>query len=120
MRGTHERIYEAVRRIPKGRVATYGQIAAVAGLPGQPRLVGYALSALPDSLPVPWHRVINAQGGVSSRSEPGFEEIQRALLEREGVEFGVDGRVRLARYQWRPRGPRAGARPYARGSRRGG
>jgi len=104
MNPTYERIYAAVKRIPRGRVATYAQIAVVAGLSGQPRLVGYALNALPDSLPVPWQRVINARGEISPRSDPRFEQIQRAMLEREGIEFGTGGRVALARYRWRPRG----------------
>jgi len=99
----YEQIYAAVRRIPRGRVATYGQIAALAGLPRQARMVGYALSALPESRPLPWHRVINAKGEVSVRSEPGFERVQRALLEREGIEFDARDRVSLARFRWHPR-----------------
>jgi len=66
---THDAILAVVRRIPRGRVATYGQIAALAGLARQPRLVGYALHALPTSTAVPWHRVINARGMVSIRSD---------------------------------------------------
>jgi methylated-DNA-protein-cysteine methyltransferase-like protein len=96
------RIYAAVRRIPKGRVATYGQIAELAGLPRQARQVGYALAALHDAR-VPWHRVINARGEISPRSEPGPERLQRVLLEREGVRFDAHGRVPLAAQRWRPR-----------------
>jgi methylated-DNA-protein-cysteine methyltransferase related protein len=93
-----------VRRIPRGRVATYGQIAALAGLPRQPRLVGYALSALPDDSTVPWQRVVNAQGAISARAEgPGAGVVQRLRLEREGVAFDARGRLSLERYQWRPR-----------------
>lgn len=99
----YERIYAAVKRIPRGRVATYGQIAEIAGLPRQARMVGYALNALPESRSLPWHRVINAKGEVSPRSEPGFERVQRALLEREGVEFDARDRVSFARFRWRPR-----------------
>lgn len=99
----YERIYAAVRRIPRGRVATYGQIAVLAGLPGQPRQVGYALSALSDARSVPWHRVINAKGQISQRSDPRYEKAQRALLENEGVVFDSTGRVSLARFRWRPR-----------------
>lgn len=93
-----------VRRIPRGRVATYGQIAVLAGVPGQARLVGYALSAVPDSSSVPWHRVINAQGRISTRrSEPGGGIRQRMLLEREGIRFNAAGRADLDRFRWTPR-----------------
>ncbi len=91
-----------VRQIPRGRVATYGQVAALAGMPGQARQVGYALHALPDDEAVPWHRVINAQGRVSTRSEPFEESIQRQLLEREGLRFDAAGRTDLAQYRWQP------------------
>jgi methylated-DNA-protein-cysteine methyltransferase-like protein len=96
------RIHAVVRSIPKGRVATYGQIAELAGLPRQARQVGYALAALRDAR-VPWHRVINARGEISPRSAPGPERLQRALLEREGVRFDARGRVALADQLWRPR-----------------
>lgn len=96
------RIYAVVRRIPRGRVATYGQVADLAGLPGHARQVGYALNALPGGTAVPWHRVINARGGVSLRAEPGAELPQRLLLEREGVRFDSRGRVSLDRFRWRP------------------
>ena len=105
--GIRERIYAVVRRIPRGRVASYGQVAQLAGLPGHARQVGYALHALPEGSGVPWHRVINAQGRVSPRSEPGWDGLQRQLLEREGVHFDASGRTTLARYQWRPRRARA-------------
>jgi methylated-DNA-protein-cysteine methyltransferase-like protein len=91
-----------VRRIPRGKVATYGQIAELAGIPRQPRQVGYALHALPRGSDVPWQRVINAKGEVSSRSTPGYEGMQRAALESEGVVFDPRGRVDLGSYQWRP------------------
>ncbi len=74
-------IWDAVRRIPRGRVATYGQIAALAGRPGQPRLVGYALHHLPEGSKVPWHRVVNAQGKISWRPTGGFRlQRDRGLL----------------------------------------
>jgi methylated-DNA-protein-cysteine methyltransferase-like protein len=111
---THQRIYTAVRRIPKGRVATYGQIADVAGLPRQPRLVGYALHALSSSTTVPWHRVVNARGMVSIRSDGAASLSQRLLLEREGIVFDARGRLSLERFGWRP--PRA--RHVARNERR--
>jgi methylated-DNA-protein-cysteine methyltransferase-like protein len=102
-----QRIYAVVRRIPRGRVATYGQVARLAGLAGHARQVGYALAALPEAQQgVPWHRVINAQGGVSARAEPGWDDVQRQLLRREGVAFDRSGRTSLARFQWRPRSPR--------------
>ncbi len=93
-------IYAVVRRIPHGKVATYGQVAQLVGLGGQARQVGYALHALRDES-VPWHRVINAQGRVSLR-EPGYERWQRELLEEEGVRFDSSGRVALERYLWNP------------------
>ena len=97
-----------VRRIPRGRVATYGQVAELAGLPRAARLVGYALNALPDGMEIPWQRVINARGGISPRSIPGPDELQRDLLETEGVRFGARDSVDLTRYRWRPRGARTG------------
>lgn len=97
------RIYAAVRKIPAGRVATYGQVALEAGLPGRARQVGYALAALPQGTDVPWHRVVNARGGISRRSAgPAFEQIQRLLLEDEGIAFGPGGLVDLYRYGWDP------------------
>jgi len=101
---SYQRIYAVVRRIPRGRVATYGQVAALAGLPRQPRLVGYAMHALPNGTVLPWHRVINAQGRVSPRAGDGGSSLtQRVLLEREGVRFDASGRVSLARQGWKPR-----------------
>jgi methylated-DNA-protein-cysteine methyltransferase-like protein len=97
---TYEEIYRIVRRIPRGRVATYGLIARLAGIPRHARRVGYALAALHDDS-VPWHRVVNAQGKISLRSTAGYGE-QRGLLEREGVKFDQDGSIDLARFQWRP------------------
>ncbi len=105
--GSHERIRAVVARIPRGRVATYGQVAALAGLSGQPRLVGYALHALPDGSGLPWQRVVNSRGEISRRSDPsGHENLQRVMLENEGVRFDARGRLELARFQWRPRAPR--------------
>ncbi len=101
--GAYPKIYAVVRRIPRGRVATYGQIATLAGLPGHARQVGYALHALPEADDVPWHRVINAQGRVSPRSAPGWDDVQRQFLEAEGVCFDTSGRTLLARYRWQPR-----------------
>ena len=98
---SYERIWAVVRRIPAGRVATYGQVARIAGLGGAARLVGYALHALPESNHrVPWQRVINSQGRVSQRGLGGPELVQRRLLEREGVKFDLRERVDLAKYGW--------------------
>jgi methylated-DNA-protein-cysteine methyltransferase-like protein len=101
--GSYEQIYVVVRRIPRGRVATYGQVAALAGLGRHARQVGYALHALPHGTTVPWHRVINARGEVSRRSATGDDVVQRLRLEAEGVAFDGRGRVDLELYQWRPR-----------------
>ncbi len=112
--GTHARIYSVVRRIPHGRVATYGQVAALAGLGGHARLVGYALSALDEGSTVPWHRVVNARGEVSRRSDPFYEGLQRRLLEEEGVAFDDRDRIPLARFRWRSRaGAVAGRVPFS-------
>jgi methylated-DNA-protein-cysteine methyltransferase-like protein len=99
---SYQRIYAAVRRVPRGRVATYGQIARLAGLPGHARQVGYALHALRASTTVPWHRIVNASGAISLRRSGGALS-QRLLLEREGVTFDARGRISLARCGWKPR-----------------
>lgn len=106
----YERVYAVVRRIPSGKVATYGQIAALAGLPRRARFVGYALHALPSGSVIPWHRVVNAAGKLSlgALSPPGAVE-QRMRLELEGVRF-AGGRVVLREFGWRPRPPRPRAR----------
>ncbi len=99
---TYRKIYAVVRRVPPGRVATYGQIASLADLPGRARQVGYALHSLPRDHDVPWQRIINSKGEVSPRSAPGWDNVQRSLLEQEGVVFDARGRVDLARYRWEP------------------
>ena len=100
--GRYQRIWNVVRRIPPGRVATYGQVAALAQLPGHARLVGYALHALPEHSTVPWHRVINTAGKLSlGRGVPGGDLRQRFLLEGEGVAFDAQGKVSLQRFGWR-------------------
>jgi methylated-DNA-protein-cysteine methyltransferase related protein len=101
---TYDMIHRTVSRIPRGRVATYGQIAELAGIGGQPRRVGYALSALPDDTSVPWQRVVNAKGEISLRSHSGADNLQRKLLRAEGVVFDRRGRISMDRFQWRPKG----------------
>ena len=101
-RTAEERIYRVVMRIPPGRVATYGQIARVAGMPRHHRQVGRALRGLIDDGLVPWHRVVGAGGTISLRSADGSaEREQRQRLEREGVVLDPRGRVSLARFQWK-------------------
>jgi methylated-DNA-protein-cysteine methyltransferase-like protein len=93
------RIYDAVRRIPRGRVSTYGDVAAAAGLPGHARQVGYALAALEPDSDVPWHRVVNAKGRISTRgADRSVELLQRAMLRDEGVRFRADA-IDLERYR---------------------
>jgi methylated-DNA-protein-cysteine methyltransferase-like protein len=99
----YEAIYAVVRRIPRGRVATYGQVAALSARPGHARQVGYALHALPTDTAVPWHRVVNARGSVSLRSRTGDAVEQRRRLEAEGVVFDATDRIALERYRWKPR-----------------
>ena len=100
----YRRIWAVVLRIPRGRVATYGQVARLAGFPNHARLAGYALHALPGRSPVPWHRVVNAKGEVSPRRDGSeHDRLQRLILERERVGFDSRGRIPLAAFQWRPR-----------------
>jgi methylated-DNA-protein-cysteine methyltransferase-like protein len=90
-----------IRQIPKGWVATYGQVAARAGLPRRARLVGYVLQRLDSGTDVPWHRVVNAKGEVSySPSRNGGDALQRRRLEREGIVFDRNGRFDLERVRW--------------------
>jgi methylated-DNA-protein-cysteine methyltransferase-like protein len=96
----YSRIYAIVNHIPLGKVATYGQIASLAGMPGHARQVGYALHNLPDGSEVPWQRVINREGRISHRAHPQAEYLQRALLEAEGVVFDQEGRIALEKYRW--------------------
>ncbi|HEY6139053.1 MAG TPA: MGMT family protein [Thermoanaerobaculia bacterium] len=88
-----KKFYATVRNVPRGRVASYGQIAELAGFEGHARQVGYALHALPAGSGVPWHRVVNARGEISPRSAGDSHELQRMLLEAEGVKFDGKGRV---------------------------
>ena len=96
---TYELIWETVRQIPRGKVATYGQVASEAGFPRQPRMVGYALHALPPRSGVPWHRVINAQGRVSFPKNSAAYRKQRQLLRAEGILFHGES-LDLERFGW--------------------
>lgn len=96
----YERIWSVVRRIPRGKVATYGQVAELADMEGHARQVGYAMHALPAKSNVPWHRVINSRGEVSPRTSGDSHELQRMLLEAEGVVFDMRGRCDLKKYRW--------------------
>jgi len=95
----YERIYEVVRRVPRGQVATYGQIAKIVDR-CTPRMVGYAMAALRGRPDVPWQRVINAQGEISTRARGDGALRQRKLLEKEGIRFDPRGRVNLRKVRW--------------------
>jgi methylated-DNA-protein-cysteine methyltransferase-like protein len=96
----YDKIYALVRKVPRGRVATYGQIARLLDR-CTPRMVGYAMAAVPGDSDVPWHRIINSQGQVSPRSAGDGSLAQRAILESEGVVFDSKGRVDLEKVGWR-------------------
>ena len=99
-----ERVLALVAQIPPGRVTTYGQLALLAGQPGAARQAGYVMNALMDGdSGVPWQRVINAQGRVSTH-KLGFGDLQEGLLRAEGIAFDAAGRCDLARWQWWPEG----------------
>ena len=95
---TFEKIYEVVKSIPKGKVATYGQVALLAGNPRWARVVGYALHINPEPGVIPCHRVVNREGKVAPGFAFGGEGVQRQLLESEGVVFETDGRIDLKEY----------------------
>ena len=97
---TYSRIYAVVRKIPRGRVSTYGRVAGLAKLAGHARQVGNAMFALPSGSSVPWHRVVNAKGEISRRARSGSELTQRILLDREGIHFNGRGRIDLKRFGW--------------------
>ena len=97
---TFERIYEVVKQIPKGKVATYGQVALLAGNPRWARVIGYALHSNPAPGVIPCHRVVNREGHVAAAFAFGGADTQRALLEAEGIVFRDDGTVDLAQYGW--------------------
>jgi methylated-DNA-protein-cysteine methyltransferase-like protein len=110
-----QKIHAVIQQIPSGRVATYGQVAALAGLPGHARQVGQALRDTPEGLELPWQRVINAKGEVSPRGIGLEAGLQRHLLQEEGVVFDSHGRIDLDRFGWDP-----DVRPVRKGSGKGG
>jgi len=93
-------VLEAVARVPAGTVASYGQIAWMAGFPRRPRQVGMVLKGLPEGTELPWHRIVNAKGYVSSRGRWWCAMLQIRLLREEGIEVDDDGQLDLARHQW--------------------
>lgn len=99
----HQRAKALIKRIPRGKVASYGQIAALAGQPRGARQVAWVLHSSSDKDALPWHRVINSQGTISLPRTAGYE-LQRALLKKEGVKFDRHDRIDPAQFQWRPRG----------------
>jgi methylated-DNA-protein-cysteine methyltransferase related protein len=106
----YENVYAIVKKIPRSHVATYGQIALLAGLGRGARQVGYALRATPANMKIPWHRVVNAQGRVSVRIkewQSGSDDLQKILLEAEGIVFDETGKLNLKRYRWKPKVSRA-------------
>jgi methylated-DNA-protein-cysteine methyltransferase-like protein len=92
-------IWQTVKQVPRGKVATYGHVAELSGLKGQARLVGYALHNLPDGTKFPWHRVINAQGRISFPTNSAAYRLQKTLLEKDGVKFSKD-KIDLNKYGW--------------------
>lgn len=105
-------IYEVVRRIPRGRVATYGQVAELAGIPGGARVVGTAMRVSTPEMALPWHRVVGKRSATTAQvsiRDPVGGAVQRGLLESEGVELSRAGSIALARHGWVPRERKAGA-----------
>lgn len=97
---TFEKIYETVKRIPEGKVASYGTVAAMAGNPRWARVVGYALHVNPEPIAIPCHRVVTKDGRVSVAFAFGGENMQRLLLSEEGIEFLDNGNIDMKKYEW--------------------
>ena len=100
MSDSYRKIYNVIKSVPYGRVATYGQIARLAGFVNSARLVGYALAASKGAHELPWHRIVNAKGRISIRSNPDVAKLQQLLLESEGILFDSSNSIRLKKYQW--------------------
>lgn len=99
-----EEVYALVRRIPRGRVMNYGRIAGFIRHPLSARAVGWAMQQCPQS--IPWQRVVNAQGGISTETMTDPPGLQRLLLESEGVHFNESGKLSMVRYRWSPSPPK--------------
>lgn len=95
----YEEVWKVIRKIPRGKVATYGQIAKIAGWEGMARFVGYALHASSPTRNVPWQRVVNAKGRISVRGP--HARIQRRMLESEGIQFSSAGKINLQEFGWK-------------------
>ena len=102
MENAFDRVWAIVRRVPAGKVATYGQVARLAGMPRGARVVGYAMAACPAGSDVPCHRVVDRFGGTKKAFDDYMPDTQRLLLEMEGVLFRPDGTVDLEQCQWQP------------------
>lgn len=98
----HDRAVQVIKRIPRGKVATYGQIAALAGEPRGARQVVRVLNSSSEKHRLPWYRVINRNGQISLPPGGGYE-LQKSMLEKEGVKFGLEGTIDLDRFQWQPK-----------------
>jgi methylated-DNA-protein-cysteine methyltransferase-like protein len=98
----YDRVYELVRQVPPGRVITYGHVALALGAPSAARAVGYSLYFLNGDRRVPWWRVINARGEISLKNRGASADLQRRLLEEEGVTFDASGKTDLQRFRWWP------------------
>ena len=105
----YQKVKKLIQRIPRGKVASYGQLAALAGQPRAARQVAWVLHASSEKDGLPWHRVINSHGTISLPHMAGYD-LQRALLRKEGVKFDRHDRVDLAQFQWRPRAKRGAPR----------
>jgi methylated-DNA-protein-cysteine methyltransferase-like protein len=102
MNSTFVKIYDIVSQIPVGKVATYGQIAALAGLPRGARVVGWAMRAVPENWVLPCHRVVRKSGKLAPEYAFGSQEVQRSLLEAEGVTFKINGLINMEENLWKP------------------
>ncbi len=100
--GFFEKVWALVAQIPYGKVASYGQIATMLGNPRAARTVGWALSSTPKEMDIPWHRVINSKGQISLGDTCASGEIQKNLLESEGIEINARGQIDLQKYGWKP------------------
>jgi len=101
MNSITNRIVEAIRRIPPGRVATYGQIALIAGNPRASRLVVWVLHTASEKENLPWHRVVNRNGKISLKRGSGYD-LQKRLLQEEGITFDTDDTIDFNRFLWEP------------------